>query len=146
MIGEDVLVPRSLLFSDIKDLVFRKFEAYMKQYGTITIKTSAKSGKKWNLSSLYFHSCYFNQPLSELSNLKEANKRFEKSTCSHFNIFDFCFLDTLYLPSISRCVLVLDQQFAYFWTYSLWKVLIHLFWFTREQLNCNLFIDFAMLF
>ena len=75
--------------------------------------------------------------MSELLNLEEVNERFKKSICGHFNIFDFCFSDSLHLPSLSQCFLVLHQQFTHSWTCSLWKVLIHLFWWTREHLNCR---------
>ena len=52
----------------------------------VTKKTKT-SEKNWNLFSAYFHSCCLIK--SELSNSEEANKRFEKSVCGHFNIFDF---------------------------------------------------------
>ena len=51
--------PRSLSLSDIKDLVnlvIKKFEECMKQYGAYTIKTLEKIFLK-KLLSAYFHSC-----------------------------------------------------------------------------------------
>ena len=67
--------------------------------------------------------------------MEEAHKRFEKLICGHLYIFDFHFLDTLHLPFLSQRLLALYQQFTHFWTCSLWKVLIRLFWCAREHLN-----------
>ena len=58
---------------------------------TKTIK-KRQNGKIVKHALFIFPFILNNQFLSEISDLEEANKSFEKSRCGHFKIFDFRFM------------------------------------------------------